>query len=316
MRIASLLPGATETCFALGLGDQIVGVSHECDTPVTAKELPALTSSSVDATATSRTIDRQVRDLVCDGLSLYDVDLDALREAAPDLIVTQDMCNVCAVTSADVEAATRAALGKDVVIVSLAPLSLDDVLGDIERVAAAAEVPTRGAELVGRLRQRLDAVREATVGFSAPRVLMLEWLDPPMPIGHWTPRIVRIAGGQPVLARDQVPTGPLEWSSIAECEAEVLLLAPCGFGVEQTQREVADLLARPELAALPAVQRGRVYVADGNHFFNRPGPRLVESAEIAAVAFHPDLNATFGLPSGALARIPSDRRRSLRALRR
>ena len=304
MRIASLLPGATETCFALGLGDQIVGVSHECDMPGAAKELPALTSSTVDATASSRAIDQQVRELVCDGLSLYDVDLDALREAAPDLIVTQDMCDVCAVTSADVEAATRAALGKDVAIVSLAPLSLDDVLGDIERVATAADVPSRGSDLVGELRERLDAVREATTSFTAPRVLMLEWLDPPMPIGHWTPRIIRIAGGRPVLARDQVPTGPLDWSAIADCEADVLLLAPCGFGVEQTRREVSELLSRPELAALPAVQRGRVYVADGNHFFNRPGPRLVESAEVAAVALHPDLNATFSLPPEALARHP------------
>jgi len=302
MRIASLLPGATETCFALGLGDQIVGVSHECDTPVAARDLPQLTSSSVDATATSRAIDQQVQKLVCNGLSIYDVDLDALREAAPDLIVTQDMCDVCAVTFADVEAATQAALGKDVSIVSLAPLSLDDVLGDIERVAAAADVAERGTELVSDLRRRLAAVREATATFEAPRVLMLEWLDPPMPIGHWTPRIVRMAGGRPVLARDQVPTGPLEWSAIADCDADALLLAPCGFEVEQTRREVDELLQRPEIAALPAVERGRVYLADGNHFFNRPGPRLVESAEVAAVALHPDLSGTFPLPPDALSR--------------
>jgi iron complex transport system substrate-binding protein len=298
-RIVSLLPSATEICFALGLGDRVVGVSHECDFPAAARGRPVLTAPKLDPHATSAEIDRQVRALVTDGLSVYRVDEALLKSLRPDLIVTQDVCEVCAVSLADVREAACRALGAETQVLALSPATLTDVLDDIHRVGRAAGCEATATGLVAELRTRLDALRAATADLPRPRVLALEWLDPPMVAGHWTPEVIRIAGGDPVLGHDGAPTGPVAWEQIAAAAPEILLVVPCGFPVAQSLRELPALLARPEVAALPAVRANRVAVADGNAYFNRPGPRLVESAEIAAAAIHP---ARFA----ARARLPGD----------
>jgi iron complex transport system substrate-binding protein len=287
-RIVSLLPSSTEICFALGLGDRVVGVSHECDFPPEVSGRPVLTSPKVDPHATSAEIDRQVRALVADGLSVYRIDEERLRELRPDLIITQDVCEVCAVSLAEVREATARLLGAEADILSLSPLTLADVLDDIVRVGRAAGVEGAAHRLVADLRTRLDRLRAETAVLPRPRVLVLEWLSPPMVAGHWTPELIRVAGGEPILGHDGKPTGPVDWASIVEAEPDVVLVAPCGFHVEQSLREISALAALPWFMDLPAVRKGRVAIADGNAFFNRPGPRLVESAELGAVAIHPE----------------------------
>jgi iron complex transport system substrate-binding protein len=286
-RIASLLPSTTEMACLLGLRDRLVGISHECDFPGSVRGLPVLTAAKVDAKARSSEIDRQVREVVANGLSVYRIDEEKLRELRPDLILTQDACAVCAVSFEEVQAAARRLLGTTAEIVSLSPLHLEDVLQDILRVARAAGVAERGIEVVEGLRERLARVRARTASAPRPRVLALEWMDPPMPAGHWTPEILRLAGGDPVLGREGEPTFRVAWEQIVEAGPEVILVIPCGFKISQTLPEMTSVIDR--LAATPAVREGRVFVADGNAYFNRPGPRLVESAEIAVSALHPGL---------------------------
>lgn len=302
-RIVSLLPSSTEICFALGLGDRVVGVSHECDFPSAARDRPILTAPKIDPSAASAEIDRQVRALVSDGLSVYRIDEQRLQDLRPDLVVTQDACEVCAVSLEEVREATRRLVGGDVEVLSLSPLTVNDVLDDILRVGRAAEAEERAQELVEGLRARLESLRQETSALAKPRVLVLEWLDPPMVAGHWTPELIRIAGGDPVLGHDGTPTGPVEWDQIVNAEPEVVLVIPCGFRVEQSLQGMGDLMDRPGFATIPAVRAGRVAIVDGNSFFNRPGPRLVESAEIAAVAIHPEhFAARFQLDDGMLVR--------------
>jgi iron complex transport system substrate-binding protein len=302
-RIVSLLPSSTEICFALGLGDRVVGVSHECDFPPEVSGRPVLTSPKVDPHATSAEIDQQVRALVADGLSVYRIDEERLRELRPDLVITQDVCEVCAVSFAEVREATARLLGAEASILSLSPLTLADVLDDIVRVGRAAGVEDAAHELVAHLRRRLDRLRAETALLPRPRVLVLEWLSPPMVAGHWTPELIRIAGGEPILGHDGEPTGPVDWAAIVEAAPAVVIVAPCGFRVAQSLRELPALAALPGFATLPAAHGDRLVVVDGNAFFNRPGPRLVESAEIAAMAIHPErFDGRFGVDTGVMVR--------------
>ncbi|MEM9189839.1 MAG: cobalamin-binding protein [Myxococcota bacterium] len=296
-RIASLLPSSTEICSLLGLERDIVGVSHECDYPEGMRGRPILTSPKVNPHASSAEIDRQVRDLVASGLSVYDIDETELRRLKPELIVTQDACEVCAVSFTEVQDAACRLLGAEVEVLSLSPLTLDDVLGDILRVGRATGTLARAEKAVHALRARLATLRQETASLSRPRVVALEWLDPPMVAGHWTPELIEIAGGEPILGHHGKPTGPVAWEEIVAAEPEVILAIPCGFPVEQSMREIPSLLERPGLRK----HSPRVAVADGNAFFNRPGPRLVESAEIAACAIHPDhFREQFSFDTGTL----------------
>ncbi len=287
-RIVSLLPSSTEICFALGLGDLVIGVSHECDFPLEVRGRPILTTPKIDPSASSAEIDHQVRALVSDGLSVYRIDEQRLQDLHPELVVTQDACEVCAVSLEEVREATSRLIGADVEVLSLSPLTVADVLDDIGRVGRATETDVRAHELIARLRARLESLRQATSSLPKPRVLVLEWLDPPMVAGHWTPELIRIAGGDPILGHDGTPTGPVGWDRIIEAEPDIILVIPCGFGVAQSLEEMGELMARPGFAELPAVRKGGVAIVDGNSFFSRPGPRLVDSAEIAALAIHPE----------------------------
>ncbi len=304
-RIATLLPSATEIVCALGLGDRLVGISHECDFPVEITTLPALTRAKIDPSGRSDEIDAQVRDLVGDGLSVYTVLEDELRKAAPDLIITQDQCEVCAVSLTEVEESTRRILGSDAEIVSLSPNTIEDILGSFERVAAATGVVDAGRDLVSASRRRLEHIsRNAVRARSKPRVACIEWIDPPMVAGNWVPEMVRACGGIYDLAEPGTHSKTVTWQQIADSAPDVVIVMPCGFGLDQTRREIPALREVPLWSSLPGVRNRRVYSVDGNAYLNRPGPRIIDSAELIAGIVQPDLFASL-MPAGSWERVES-----------
>jgi iron complex transport system substrate-binding protein len=288
-RIASLLPSTTEIACALGFQAALVGRSHECDFPPGVERLPVLTSPKLDAAAPSRAIDASVRALVRDGLSVYRVDAQRLRELAPDVILTQDQCEVCAASLADVEAALAEWTGGRPRVLSLHPRSLGDVFADFQRVAAELDVPERGERVAAALANRLSDVGERTGRLrERPRVVCLEWIDPPMAAGHWMPELVTLAGGRALLAETGAPSSWITLEELAAADPEAIVVLPCGFDVARTRRELPALSGRPEWRELRAVRAGRVCLADGHALMNRPGPRLVESLEVLAEILHPE----------------------------
>jgi iron complex transport system substrate-binding protein len=301
VRIVSLLPSATEIVCQLGLGDALVGVTHECDHPPAVAALPKVTRTLIPHDATSGEIDALVRERLQTQRALYTLDLPTLERLRPDLIVTQALCDVCAVAETEVTAAACALPGRPRVV-NLEPMSLSDVFDTLHLVARAAGVPDRAEAAVARLRQRVDAVaaRSARVT-ERPRVVVLEWLDPPFSCGHWTPELVRLAGGDEVVGQPGMRSRTLDWEEVIAVRPEVLFVACCGFTLERTMADLPGLRSRPGWADLPAVQTERVYVTDGNAYFSRPGPRLVDSVEILAHALRPDLHP---LPPG----LPAARR--------
>jgi iron complex transport system substrate-binding protein len=288
-RIISLLPSATEIVAALGFADQLVGRSHECDFPPGIERLPICSSTKVPVHGTSYKIDERVKAIVAEGLSVYRVDVDRLRELQPDLILTQTQCVVCAVTPRDLEEALCTWTGTRPAMVSLEPNNLADVWNDMHHVGDALGVPGKAEEVIGSLTKRLAALREQTSAASSrPSVAAIEWLGPLMAGGNWMPDLIEIAGGRSFFAESGEHSHWLEWSSLIEADPDVILLLPCGFKIAQTLRDLGLLTENPAWANLRAVKQGRVYAIDGHHFFNRPGPRLVESAEIVAEILHPD----------------------------
>lgn len=292
-RVASLLPSATEIVCAVGAQDDLVGISHECDFPESVRHLPALTRARLRPVRSSREIDREVRSILQEALAVYEIELARLAEAHPDVIVTQDLCDVCAVSFSDVCAATAALVQQQICIVNLHPTRLDDIWTDVGRVAEALGRERHGAELVSDLRARTSRIRSRSSAHpKKPRVVSIEWLDPVMLGGMWMPELIEQAGGVPLVTRpgDHAPTLPKE--ALRALDPEVVLIKPCGFPLERTLDEL-DVLR----AALPwdswREAQGRVYVADGNAYFNRPGPRIVESLEILAGCVHPDAFTDF-----------------------
>jgi iron complex transport system substrate-binding protein len=276
MRIVTLLPAATEIVCALGLRDRLVGRSHECDFPPGVEELPALTRARVESAAASGAIDREVRALLDSGGPLYEVDEERLAALAPGVVVTQEACEVCAVSYEQVaECVARAALGST--IVSLGPQRLDDVLADVGTVARACGVAEEGARLEDDLRRRLGGLRAGQA--PRPRVAVVEWLDPPMLAGHWVPDVVEAAGGVPLGPRAGAPSPYVSWEEIAALAPDVVVVAPCGFDLARVEAEAAPFADR--LRALAS----QVLLLDGNAYLNRPGPRLVDAAETLAAAF-------------------------------
>jgi iron complex transport system substrate-binding protein len=287
VRIVSLLPSATETLFAIGAGGDLVGVTHECDYPAEALRLPHLTSSALGLADSSAAIDRHVRRALHAGSSLYSLDAELLEQLKPDLIVTQELCEVCAVSYALVDRAARR-LTSDPRVVSLEPSSLEDVYANIMTLGELTGVQPKAREVVDALRRREAAVREFTRATPAPRVLVLEWTDPPMGAGHWTPELVEAAGGEPILANPGANSRRLSWDEITGADPDAIIVAPCGYGLPKTREALAELRARPEWMALRAVREGRVHPVDGNAYVNRPGPRLVDTIEIFASLLHPE----------------------------
>jgi iron complex transport system substrate-binding protein len=287
-RIISLLPSATEIVAALGFGDHLVGRSHECDFPPGVEKLPICSSTKIPVHGTSYEIDERVKEIVAEGLSVYRVNVERLRELRPDFVLTQTQCAVCAVTPRDLEQALCTWTGVQPALVSLEPNNLDDVWNDIRRVSEALGVRPRAEELIGALTKRLAAIRTEARDLSRPTVAAIEWLGPLMAGGNWMPELIEIAGGSSPFAQPGEHSPWLDWASLIEADPEVILLLPCGFKIAQTIRDLNLLTENPAWANLRAVKQGRVYLIDGHHFFNRPGPRLVESAEIVAEILHPD----------------------------
>ena len=289
-RIVSLIPSATEIVHALGLGDCQLGRSHECDYPDSVVSLPVCTAPKFSPSGSSREIDISVQETLRDALSVYDVFDEVLEQLRPSHIITQSQCEVCAVSLKDVEAAVGEWMSSTPTLVSLESHSWADVLRDIVYVAEALGVADRGRDLVKRLEQRTSAItHRARTAEEGPRVACLEWLEPLMAAGNWVPELVQMAGGQNLLGEAGKHSGYITWESLLESDPEILILMPCGFDMKRTREELYWLTDRAQWETLPAVKNGRVYVTDGNQYFNRPGPRLVESLEILAEIIHPDL---------------------------
>lgn len=290
-RIVSLLPSATEIVALVGCLDRLVGVSHECDYPESVRALPRLTSSRLIDPGSSRGIDMDVRRLVSDALSICSVDAEGLRAVGPSVIVTQDLCEVCAVSIDDVRAAVARIADRDnIELVTLSPTRIAHVMDDIKKVARALGVPEQGEIQVKVLLGRIDDIRSrAAKAKTRPRVVSVEWMDPIMLGGTWMPEMIEIAGGTAMGADPGAAAPTVTLKELAALDPEVLLLKPCGFSIERTLQETA--LVEKLCAAVG--ENTRVLIADGNAYFNRSGPRLVESLEILAACTHPELFADF-----------------------
>jgi iron complex transport system substrate-binding protein len=289
MRICTLLPSATEIAFALGLGDEVVGVTHECDYPPEARKRRVVVRSAIDPSrSTSAEIDRAVSERIGDRQSLYTLDLESFQTVEPDFVITQDLCEVCALDFNEVVRAAET-LPRPPKIISLAPSTLADVFGDIETVGEAAGRKADAAALVAALKRRVERVREtAACSNTRPRVACIEWADPIYPAGHWVPEMVDIAGGVDGLGKKGEPARVRSWEHVRSYAPEVVVLMPCGFGVERAAAEASLLYGLEGWSELPAVKNGTVYAVDGSAYFNRPGPRLVDGIEILAALIHPD----------------------------
>jgi iron complex transport system substrate-binding protein len=296
MRILSLLPSATEMVCALGLEDQLVGVTHECDYPASVRGLPVVTQTLVPTSATSSEIDALVRERVRTGDALYSLDIDALERLAPDLIITQALCDVCAVAADEVQTAV-CRLPSAPRVINLEPQTLSQVLEALQLVADAADVePATARAAIGGLRHRVQVIEDRVSSHTPrPRVAFLEWLDPLFCGGHWNPELVRIAGGIEMLGREGERSRTISWHELRDAQPEVIFIACCGFSAERTTADLPALVRLDGWEDLPAVRAGRVCLTDGSQYFNRPGPRLVDSLEILAHALHPDVHP---LPSG------------------
>ena len=282
MRIASLVPSATEMLFALGLGDSVVAVTHECDFPAEAKRIPHLTRTVIPPGLDARQIDAEVKRVTGEGRALYELDEERLAQLDPELIVTQAVCEVCAVSYDDV-VAVAARLPSRPDVVSLDPSTIGEVLSDVERLADAAGVQKAGDDLRTRLEARLAGIRERVTGAPRPTVLALEWLDPPFLGGHWVPEMIELAGGEAMLSRPGEKSREVGWAELRDSCPDVAVVMPCGYYVEESARQAEQNAER--LAGLAA---GRIWAVDAASSFSRPGPRLVDGVELLAHLLHPE----------------------------
>lgn len=291
MRVCSLLPSATEIVCALGLGDQLVGVSHECDYPPAVLHLPKVTRSNIPSGIPSREIDSAVSSALANEGTLYALDLPLLERLQPDLILTQRLCDVCAVSFDRVQEAASH-LSSHPKVLNLEPTSLDEIFGAIRSVAKALGKEVAGEKLTRALIDRVEEVRRLTRALdNRPRVFCMEWVDPPYCCGHWMKELVEIAGGRDDLAKHRRPSVRVEWKRVLEFNPEIIVLTCCGFELQRNAREASLLLKFEGANELDAVKSGRVIAADGSHYFARPGPRIVESLEILAHVIHPEVFA-------------------------
>jgi iron complex transport system substrate-binding protein len=287
-RIISLIASATEIVCALGCKDWLVGRSHECDFPPSVQGLPICTQPKFSTDGSSYQIDQRVKAILQEGLSVYRVDAEQLQRLRPDVIVTQDHCDVCAVSLKDVEAAVCQWVDTRPRVMSLHPNDLGDVWRGMHDVAEALGVPERGKQLVLELTRRMSPIAKKALELpDRPRVACIEWIDPLMTVGNWMPELIATAGGHNLFGAAGQHSPYLKWEALCAADPEVLLLFPCGWDIARTRQDMHFLTSRPEWPMLAAVRNGRVFVADGNQYFNRPGPRLAESLGILAEILHP-----------------------------
>lgn len=290
LRIVSLLPSATEIVAALGLTNAIVGRSHECDYPSEIQDRPVCTEAQLNSEQPSAQIDADVLDLVQKALSIYKIKIDVLEQLQPTHIVTQDQCDVCAVNFADVEKAVAELTHSQPKVISLQPNVLSDVWADIERVGTNLGVESQS--VLTQLQSRVEACSQKTQGLAEtdrPTVAAIEWTDPLMTAGNWIPELVELAGGRSLFGVVGEHSPYLKWEALASADPEVIVIMPCGFGLDRTRQETQHMTQHPEWSSLRAVRTGKVFITDGNAYFNRPGPRLVDSLEILAEILHPEL---------------------------
>ncbi|PYI64646.1 MAG: cobalamin-binding protein [Verrucomicrobia bacterium] len=288
-RIVSLLPAATEIAATLGLMDQVIGVSHECDFPAEANRRPRVTRCPVhNAGLTSREMDEWVRRALRENGTIYSIDEPLLRSLRPDVILTQKLCDVCAV-GYDTVARLAETLSGPPQVVNLEPSSLSDIFGDIQRVAKVCDVSDRANEVITQLSDRIEAVRSRANRIAhRPRCFLMEWVDPPFCSGHWGPELVEIAGGYDPLGRKQQPSVQIEWQQVPDARPEFIVLALCGYGINRARSDYEILRRFPDFDSLPAARQGQIYLVDASAYFARPGPRIVDSAEILAGILHPE----------------------------
>jgi iron complex transport system substrate-binding protein len=293
-RIVSLVPAATEIAAALGLMDDVVGVSHECDFPAEANLRPRVTHCPAHhAGLTSKEVDEWVRRALRENGTIYNIDEHLLRELRPDIILTQKLCDVCAVGYGTV-ARLAATLPGSPEVVSLEPVSLAEIFSDIRRVADVCGVPSLGNDLVARLSARVERVRARTVAVAhRPCCFLMEWVDPPFSSGHWGPELVEIAGGDDPLGRKHQPSVQIAWQQVLDARPEIIVLALCGYDLDQAQRDYELLKNFPGFDSLPAAQDGKIYLVNASAYFARPGPRIVDSLEILAGILHPEIFPEF-----------------------
>lgn len=278
MRIVSLLPSATEIVCALGLGECPVARSHECDYPPEVQDRPVITYSLIPPDLPSDAIDRMVSETLMTHATLYGLNLELLQQLNPDLLITQALCDVCAVSFNSVQEAV-AQLSPRTRVLNLEPTTLQGVMDTFQQVADAAGVPERGQALIAQFRERIERVRQRTQSQPPVRTTFLEWIDPPFACGHWTPELVQLAGGIDGHGHAGQPSRRLDWDEVLQWQPEAIVIACCGFTVERTLQDLPALERMPGWSDLPAVRRGAVFITDGNAYFSRPGPRLADSLE-------------------------------------
>jgi len=303
MKIVSLLPAATEILCALGLREQLVGISDDCDWPPELRdEKVVLTEALVHEGMSSLEIDRTVKELVHRGLGVSRLDAEKLQELEPDVIFTQELCGVCAPSLSEVRSAAEA-LDPPPQIISLEPTRLEEILGDIQRVGEATGRESRARRLIDRLERRIERVRSRTEAIDErPRTLAIEWLEPLYVAGHWVPELIELAGGEPMNPAGE-PSYEISWEDIEVFDPEVMVVMACGFSPERTLEEIDLLTDYEDWEELRAVKNGEVYLVDGSHYFNRPGPRIVVGLEILAKILHPELFPELRIPKGSMRRL-------------
>ena len=288
LKIISLLPAATEIVCALGLEQQLIGRSHECDYPESIQKLPVCSSAKFLSGSDSAAIDAQVKEILSEAVSIYTIDRELIKSLAPDIIITQAQCEVCAVNLNDVEKALNDLMDKECRLISLSPGGLQDIYKDISYLAEELNAQQSGVELLELAEERTDIIRHKLKFITQkPTVVCIEWLSPLMLAGNWTPEIVEIAGGIPVLSEKNKHSAYVDYQLIREADPDILVIMPCGFSVQRTLQEINLLLELPGWTELKAVKEQRVYIVDGNQFFNRSGPRITDSIEIMAEIINP-----------------------------
>ena len=297
-RVLSLLSSATEIIYALGCGDRLVGRSHECDYPEEVSELPICTIPKFNVDGTSREVDDEVKSLVQSALSIYYINEKLLKELKPDIIFTQSQCEVCAVSLSDVENALKNITGLSSRVVSVEPNSIEDIFNDILTIAKILNVRKKGKELVELIKAKIDSTEKIVYQKSSPSVAAIEWIDPLMAAGNWVPQLIKVAGGKNLFGEEGKHSPWMKYNDLLDQDPEIIIVMPCGYDINKSLIEIKTLESKKDWGSLKAVSNRNVYITDGNQFFNRPGPRIIESLEILLEIIHPELSESKHIDSG------------------
>ena len=296
--VLSLLSSTTEIIYALGCGDRLVGRSHECDYPGEVSELPICTIPKFNVDGTSREVDDEVKSLVQSALSIYYINEKLLKELKPDIIFTQSQCEVCAVSLSDVENALKNVTGLSSRIISVEPNSIEDIFNDILTIAEILNVRNKGKELVELIKAKIDSTEKIVYQKSSPSVAAIEWIDPLMAAGNWVPQLIKIAGGKNLFGEAGKHSPWMKYNDLVEQDPEIIIVMPCGYDIKKSLIEIKTLESKKGWGSLKAVRNRNVYITDGNQFFNRPGPRIIESLEILLEIIHSDFSESKHIDSG------------------